>query len=381
MEIEKKRTTERCYWESQPTGCLKPHCPFLHEAAIKVQPYDPEKVVAITHAASAAATGAVQAAVAPKIIVNRNKLDEIMQTTPNRMVILPAKPRQALKDRLGQRVIKTEIEIHDCSDPEEENLRQGAISTLDLRSRIRNTTTKRKFSEEDEEESYSEPETKKVLSSVVKKVKKEKKEKKKKKDKDRESSSKSRKRSKKSSPSSSRSEAAGLAVKSLREIAPTAKVPRRQPRSLSVTSSGDDSGAEDTLAKRIAAQRQKDGPGKSRSSSSFTKKNRKSSERKKSRKTTSPNLERSVEIVNKSDQEESSEYVSLKKLRKLKVPGGSSSTKSGKSNADDSKESVQSVIDDVDALLKSSDPTALTSSKSLNDSVDLMKGLDEFINS
>merc|ERR1712113_706860 len=125
------RTTERCYWESQPTGCLKPHCPFLHEAAIKVQPYDPEKVVAITHAASAAATGAVQAAVAPKIIVNRNKLDEIMQTTPNRMVILPAKPRQALKDRLG------------------------AISTLDLRSRIRNTTTKRKFSEEDEEESYS----------------------------------------------------------------------------------------------------------------------------------------------------------------------------------------------------------------------------------
>merc|ERR1712088_122683 len=139
-------------------------------------------------------------------------------------------------------------------------------------------------------------------------------------------------------------------------------------------------GAEDTLAKRIAAQRQKDGPGKSRSSS-FTKKNRKSSERKKSRKTTSPNLERSVEIVNKSDQEESSEYVSLKKSRKLKVPGGSSSTKSGKNNADDSKESVQSVIDDVDALLKFSDPTALTSSKSLNDSVDLMKGLDEFINS
>ena len=377
MVLEKKRTTERCYWESQPTGCLKPHCPFLH-GAIK-EPYDPEKVVAITNqdalvtnTATTAAPVMSAAAVAPKIIVNRNKLDEIMQTTPNRMVILPAKPRQALKDRLGQRVVKEEIEIHDCSDPEEENLRQGAISTLDLRSRIRNNTTKRKFSEEDEpeeEESYSEPETKKVLSSVVKKVKKEKKEKKKKKDKDRESSSK-RKRSKKS-PSSG--DGAGLAVKTLREITPTTAKVVRRPRSLSVSSSGgDDSGAEDTLAKRIAAQRQKDGPGKSRSTSSAKKNRKQMSERKKSKKTT--NLERSVEIVDKS--EESSEYVSLKKTRKLKVPG-SSSSKSG--NADD-KESVQSVIDDVDALLKSSDP-ALTSNKSLNDTVDVMKELDEFINS
>ena len=382
MVLEKKRTVERCYWESQPTGCLKPHCPFLHEAIKEQQPYDPEKVVAITNQDASLVTAMATtapvlsaAAIAPKIIVNRNKLDEIMQTTPNRMVILPAKPRQALKDRLGQRVIKEEIEIHDCSDPEEENLRQGAISTLDLRSRIRNST-KRKFSEEDEEESYSEPETKKVLSSVVKKVKKEKKEKKKKKDKDRESSSsKSKKRSKKSSPPSGAG--TGLAVKTLREITPTAKV-LRQPRSLSVTSGGDDSGTEDTLAKRIAAQRQKDGPGKSRSSSA--KKNRKqmSGERKKSKKTTS-NLERSVEIVGDKSDQDSSEYVSLKKTRKLKVPG-SSSSKSGKSNADD-KESVQSVIDDVDALLKSSDHPALTSSKSLNDSVDVMKELDEFINS
>ena len=78
----------------------------------------------------------------------------------------------------------------------------GAISTLDLRKRIGN---KRKFSEdENEEEFYSEPETKKVMS-VVKKVKKEKKEKKKKKDK------KSKKRDS-SSP--------GVAVKTLREITP-----------------------------------------------------------------------------------------------------------------------------------------------------------------
>ena len=78
----------------------------------------------------------------------------------------------------------------------------GAISTLDLRKRIGN---KRKFSEdENEEEFYSEPETKKVMS-VVKKVKKEKKEKKKKKD----------KKSKKRDSSSS-----GVAVKTLREITP-----------------------------------------------------------------------------------------------------------------------------------------------------------------
>ena len=77
----------------------------------------------------------------------------------------------------------------------------GAISTLDLRKRIGN---KRKFSEdENEEDFYSEPETKKVMS-VVKKVKKEKKEKKKKKD----------KKSKKRDSSS------GVAVKTLREITP-----------------------------------------------------------------------------------------------------------------------------------------------------------------
>ena len=72
-------------------------------------------------------------------------------------------------------------------------------STLDLRSRIGG---KRKFSEDDEEDSFSEPETKKVMS-VVKKVKKEKKEKKKKKDKERDRHSDSRKKTKKSKPSGS----------------------------------------------------------------------------------------------------------------------------------------------------------------------------------
>merc|ERR1719210_349810 len=112
-----------------------------------------------------------------------------MQTPSNRMVVAPKK---SVKDRLGQRVVREELlEIDECSDPEEENLRMGAISTLDLRKRIGH---KRKFSEdeneefsrkftkfneisrkfsedENEEEFYSEPETKKVMS-VVKKVKK-----------------------------------------------------------------------------------------------------------------------------------------------------------------------------------------------------------------
>ena len=48
-----------------------------------------------------------------KIIVNRNKLDEIMQTPSNRMVVAPKK---SVKDRLGQRVVREELlEIDECS--------------------------------------------------------------------------------------------------------------------------------------------------------------------------------------------------------------------------------------------------------------------------
>ena len=34
----KKRKVTPCYWESQPQGCTKPHCAFLHQ-----QPKDPVK--------------------------------------------------------------------------------------------------------------------------------------------------------------------------------------------------------------------------------------------------------------------------------------------------------------------------------------------------
>lgn len=29
--LQKNRKVIPCYWETQPGGCLKPHCPFLHQ--------------------------------------------------------------------------------------------------------------------------------------------------------------------------------------------------------------------------------------------------------------------------------------------------------------------------------------------------------------
>ena len=31
MELKKNRSTIACYWESQPGGCRKSHCPFSHD--------------------------------------------------------------------------------------------------------------------------------------------------------------------------------------------------------------------------------------------------------------------------------------------------------------------------------------------------------------
>lgn len=31
MELRKNRKAIPCYWETQPVGCLKEHCPFLHQ--------------------------------------------------------------------------------------------------------------------------------------------------------------------------------------------------------------------------------------------------------------------------------------------------------------------------------------------------------------
>lgn len=29
--LQKNRKAIPCYWETQPGGCLKPHCPFMHQ--------------------------------------------------------------------------------------------------------------------------------------------------------------------------------------------------------------------------------------------------------------------------------------------------------------------------------------------------------------
>ena len=114
---------------------------------------------------------------------------------------------------------------------------------------------------------------------------------------------------------------------------------------------------ENTLAKRIAAQRAKDGPGSKRSRERIHKKSAKSPER-------------SVELVKEDVTKDTSKTDYEFESRKMKVQGGKS-------------ESVQSVIADVDKLLKSSDPLPETKgSTSANDSKsELMAELDDFINS
>ena len=115
MNIDRDRSSTKCYWESQPTGCTKPHCPFLHEK-IK-DPYEPELVVPNP------------VPVVGKIIVNKNKLDSIMLPIANRTVIAPAR---SVKERLGTKV-EENVEVFEYSDSEEESLRKGALGTLDLR--------------------------------------------------------------------------------------------------------------------------------------------------------------------------------------------------------------------------------------------------------
>lgn len=33
MELRKNRKSIPCYWEAQPGGCKKPHCPFMHASS------------------------------------------------------------------------------------------------------------------------------------------------------------------------------------------------------------------------------------------------------------------------------------------------------------------------------------------------------------
>jgi len=325
VKNEKDRSLIKCFWESQPTGCTKgAHCPFLHVNNFRPydDPYVPEAVVPPT----------IFPISGGKIIVNKTKLNEIALSNPavataaQNRTVLP--PRIPIKQRLGHKKIveedaKTELFEYDS---EEESLRKGAISTIDLRKRL---SSKRRHSTSLDEASDIETEVK--IRSVVKKVKKPVKEKKRKKE----------KKAKKDL---------------LREISPIPK------KNNDAYFDDDSDESNDTLAQRIAAQRER----KRSKSGTTTKKNR----------TKSSPEQRSVEIVPTDKISRSSD-----KKNRSKTKGGS---KRQTSLSQDDKDSVRSVIDDVDALLNSSAPLPLsdTSAKNAaNESHDVMKELDELINS
>lgn len=329
MQMEKNRSQIPCFWEAQPTGCSKGNCPFMH-VKIKHDPYVPEAVVPAT--------------IFPingggKIIVNKNRLDQIALSNPevasvaNRTVLPPGggpARKIPIKQRLGYKMEESN-EFDDYSgeiDSEEENLRKGAISTIDLRKRL---TSKRRHSSSDGSADI-EPEVK--IRSVVKKVKKEKKEKKK---------HKKEKRAKREETKNNRAS---------KEMSPQI-LSKRNNHDFS-----EDDSDNDTLAQRIAAQRDKNKKGAKKSSNDHGSKKQRGS-----------TPERSVEIVDKKSPNNSDS-----KTKKSKA--------ARKTSLNEEKDSVRSVIDDVDALLKSSDHVLpLSDSSAKNDSHDVMKELDELINS
>lgn len=348
VKSEKNRSQIKCFWESQPTGCTKApgHCPFMHGNRVVVNhdPYIPEAVVP-----ASPLPGSIPGAVG-KIIVNKNKLEEIAMSNPalanaaNRTVLLPK--RISVKHRLGKRMDENITDEHSGEiDSEEESLRRGAISTIDLRKRLSSkgqVAPKRRHSTSDEGSYVEAEEEVPKIRSVVKKVKKHVKEKKKKKEK---RSKKEREKTKGSS-------------RALRgEISPISK------GNQDVSDIDVDSDTGDTLAQRIAAQRDR--------------KRSKNANSDHSQKRSSP--ERSVEIVNKK------EYLSPSPTSplSLKTKKAKAARQASLSEAD--KDSVRSVIDDVDALLKSNDlnvPLSDSSSAKLHDtSHDVMKELDDLINS
>ncbi|XP_066536067.1 zinc finger CCCH domain-containing protein 11A-like isoform X2 [Hoplias malabaricus] len=83
MEIKKKRKEILCYWENQPKGCQKPHCPFYHE---KLRDQVSEE-------------GCEASAVSPKKPVNSSKDDSLNFRIKTLEEILMMK---ALKARLNK---------------------------------------------------------------------------------------------------------------------------------------------------------------------------------------------------------------------------------------------------------------------------------------
>ena len=146
MDLDKKRDKIPCYWESQATGCQKPHCPFLHQN-IK-EPY-PE-VLKETGQENARSSNS------SKIIVNQSKVGafrkqllaaaatEDYAESVNRGLALSVS-RVSAKSRLGE-MVRSGVSVKDRlglknyeitdNDEEEEALRRSAVQTIDLRKRL-----------------------------------------------------------------------------------------------------------------------------------------------------------------------------------------------------------------------------------------------------
>ena len=83
MDLDgKKRNVIPCYWEKRPSGCQKPHCPFLHESPKEPHPEvlaDDERVRRRQTVQPQYNTERKpQPRPAPaKIIVNKHKIDEL----------------------------------------------------------------------------------------------------------------------------------------------------------------------------------------------------------------------------------------------------------------------------------------------------------------
>ena len=145
----------QCYWETQPQGCTKPHCPFLHQ-----QPKDPVKQPLPSLEAKTSSKSAHSNLDAGSIIVNPAKLEKIQKfiniksvdddDTGVRRLLVPAgsghiarqtitggiKSRLGVSGRVKSRLGWDEKDPEDEYDSEEEDLRKSAMKTIDLRGRI-----------------------------------------------------------------------------------------------------------------------------------------------------------------------------------------------------------------------------------------------------
>ena len=205
---------QNCYWESQPGGCKKPNCPFLHTGC-------PPQM--ITKEEATASSSSIHSPPGSKIIVNKAKLEKlggqiVLPSGSHRLelgkdskgenttrIVLSAKARlggvkktvkrRSIKDRLGSPQTRDNEERDASPDlgdedvnSEEEDLRRHAIQSLDLRNRLSGGGGHKRIivkHEDVEEEALplegdDEDSSFKIVKSIIKKVKKDKKKKKKK---------------------------------------------------------------------------------------------------------------------------------------------------------------------------------------------------------